>query len=215
MEWRSSFGKLGKALLDLVYPPHCPACKVLLPQGLDAGDFCGECDSRLVPVEPPFCEMCAEPFPGEISGPFRCPNCSGRTVAFDFTVCLWLSRGPVREVIHRLKYNGIPAMRLPLARLMLPAFQDPRLAGHDWLLVPVPLHPRKRRERRFNQSAELARMITRLGGPPVREVLRRTRYTSSQAGQDREARLQNLRGAFFGKSPLPFLDSGAGGPAHR
>jgi ComF family protein len=102
----------------------------------------------------------------------------------------------VREVIHRLKYNRIAAMRLPLAKLTLPALADKRLAGADWLMVPVPLHPRKLRERRFNQSAELARMLTRLGGTPFHEALRRTRYTSSQAGLVREDRLKNLRGAF-------------------
>jgi ComF family protein len=79
---------------------------------------------------------------------------------------------------------------------MLPALADARLAGADWLMVPVPLHPRKLRERRFNQSAELARTLTRLSGTPFHEALRRTRYTSSQAGLDREDRLKNLRGAF-------------------
>ena len=196
MGWSLSAKKWGQALLDLVYPLRCPACQATLPQGVVPGGFCKTCEEEFQPIEPPFCGLCAEPFPGDIPGGFICPNCSGRKVAFEFTVCLWLSRGPVREVIHRLKYNRVAAMRLPLAKLMLPALADTRLAGADWLMVPVPLHPQKLRERRFNQSAELARMLTRLSGTPFREALRRTRYTSSQAGLDREDRLKNLSGAF-------------------
>ena len=63
-------------------------------------------------------------------------------------------------------------------------------------MVPVPLHARKQRERRFNQSVELARTLAKLTGLPWREALRRTRYTKSQAGLDRDDRLQNLHGAF-------------------
>jgi competence protein ComFC len=196
MGWNLSSGKWGRTLLDLVYPLRCPACMLTLPEGAAPGTFCRTCEEELQPIEPPFCGLCAEPFPGEIPGDFLCPNCSGRKVAFEFTVCRWLSRGPVREVIHRLKYNHVAAMRLPLAKLTLPALSDARLAGAEWVMVPVPLHPRRLRERRFNQSAELARMLMRLSGTPFREILRRTRYTHSQAGLDRKDRLKNLSGAF-------------------
>ncbi|HEX2749784.1 MAG TPA: ComF family protein [Verrucomicrobiales bacterium] len=196
MNWRLSAKQWTRALLDLVYPLRCPACTATLPEGAEPGAFCAACEQELQPIEPPFCERCAEPFQGEFSGLFTCPNCSGRKVAFEFAVCLWLSRGPVREVVHRLKYGRIASMRLPLARLMLPALNDARLAGGDWLMVPVPLHSRKLRERRFNQSAEIARTLHRLSGTPFHEALRRTRYTSSQAALDRDERLQNLRGAF-------------------
>src|SRR5689334_8464919 len=99
---RSSLISYAKSILDLVYPPRCPACMVTLAPEREPGDFCPACEEELHPIEPPFCAICAEPFPGEIPGEFVCPNCSGRKVAFEFTVCRWLSRGPVREVIHRL-----------------------------------------------------------------------------------------------------------------
>jgi ComF family protein len=167
-----------------------------MPAEAVQGTFCAACEEEFRPIEAPFCSICAEPFAGEISGEFTCPNCSGRRQAFSFAVCRWLSRGPVREAIHRLKYEQAPAMRLPLARLMLPALNDARLAGVPWILVPVPLHPRKHRERRYNQSAELARTLARLSGRPWLDGLRRIRYTDSQAGLDRDGRLRNLQGAF-------------------
>ncbi len=181
---------------DLMWPLRCPACRAGMSREAEPGDFCPSCGDSLCPIEPPFCQGCAEPFPGDIPGDFTCPNCQGKRQAYDFAVCRWLSRGPVREAIHRLKYSHAAAMRLPLARLMLPALNDARLAGSDWLLVPVPLHPRKHRERRYNQSAELARTLARLSGWPWRDALRRIRYTVSQAGLDRDDRLKNLRGAF-------------------
>ena len=183
-------------MLDLLWPLRCPACSACLAPGAEAGDFCKRCEEERCPINAPFCQICAEPFPGEIPGDFTCPNCGGRRQAYDFAVCPWLSRGPVREVIHRLKYHRAPAMRLPLARLMLPALEDARLAGSTWLLVPVPLHPRKQRERSYNQSVELALTLARLSGWPWHHALRRIRYTVSQAGLDREDRLRNLRGAF-------------------
>ena len=192
VQWR----KWGRTVLDLVYPLRCPGCRAALPAGADLGEFCLGCDEQVRGIEPPFCHVCSEPFPGDIPGEFTCPNCAGRRQAFDFSVCRWLSRGPVREAIHRLKYEREPSLRLPLAKLMMPALQDVRLADSAWLMVPVPLHPRKKRERQYNQSAELARTLSRLTGVPWCDALRRVRYTHSQAGLDREGRLKNLKGAF-------------------
>ncbi len=186
----------GRACMDLLYPFCCAGCAGWLPDGSEKGDFCAVCQENMVPVEAPFCQVCAEPFQGNMTGDFTCPNCSGRAQAYEFAVCRWLSRGPVREAIHRLKYHQVRPVRLALARLMAGAFDDPRLAGIPWLLVPVPLHPRKQRLRTFNQSREIALSLSKLTGMELRPVLRRIRWTNSQAGLDREGRLRNLQGAF-------------------
>jgi competence protein ComFC len=182
--------------MDLLYPFCCPGCSGWLAPQSTNGEFCAVCQENMVPVTAPFCQVCAEPFPGDITGDFTCPNCSGRSQAYDFAVSLWLSRGPVREAVHRLKYHRVRPVRLALARLMTCAFEDARLHGVSWLLVPVPLHPRKQRQRTYNQSREIARSLAKLTGREYRNALRRIRWTSSQAGLDREGRLHNLRGAF-------------------
>src|SRR5690349_1972275 len=115
---RSLTKKWKAKVLDALYPLHCPACRNELAEGAAAGDFCAVCTEVMVPVEAPFCQVCAEPFPGDITGDFTCPNCLGRKQAYDFAVCPWLSRGPVREAIHRLKYERFRPARLALARLM-------------------------------------------------------------------------------------------------
>jgi competence protein ComFC len=137
---------------------------------------------------------------------FTCPNCAGRDCGFTFAFSLVQSRGAVREVIHRFKYGRDITLRAPLSRLMRCAFRHPRLHGVPWLLVPVPLHPLKEREREFNQSAELARNLSRLTGLPWLAALRRTRKTDSQAGLSREDRLVNLKGAFALRRPVPDRD---------
>ena len=98
--------------------------------------------------------------------------------------------GSLRDIIHAFKYEGRRSLAAPLAALI-------RDAG-AWKLddaacvVPVPLHPLRRLQRGFNQSADLARHL----GPPVVHALWRTRLTAPQAGLDAAARRRNVRGAF-------------------
>jgi competence protein ComFC len=200
---------LPRTALDLLYPPRCAACVARLP-ALPASDFCPSCEDLLEPVIAPACEICSEPFPGQIPHAFACPNCADQTFAFECAISVWHSSGPLREAIHRFKYARSIHLRLPLARKLFDTLSDPRLAEAapsdkspdpsdafpEWLLVPVPLHARRLRERRFNQSAELARTLSKLSGLPCQDLLRRTRYTTAQAALSRKERLKNLAGAF-------------------
>ncbi len=185
-------------VLDFIYPPACPACQVGLPRGIPLGTFCDLCHPAIVPLTRPFCQTCAEPYQGNIQGDFSCPNCHDVAFAFDFVAAAGLSRGPLRETIHQYKYQQRLALRWPLAQLMVQTLaRDERLAGLPWLLVPVPLHHRRFRERGYNQSAELAIIISRETGLPYLPALRRIRYTTAQAMLDRRTRRQNLAGAFL------------------
>jgi predicted amidophosphoribosyltransferase len=98
--------------------------------------------------------------------------------------------GALRAIVHALKYEGRRSLAQPLARLMRVRGAD-MLTGADWA-VPVPLHPSRRRERGFNQAADLARHV----GVPVRLALRRTRATQMQTGLPAAQRHRNVRGAF-------------------
>ena len=90
---------------------------------------------------------------------------------------------------------------------------EPRLAAEpNWLLIPVPLHPRRLREREFNQALELSRALARRTGLAVADLLRRTRYTTGQASLDRASRLANLRKAFALKCPAPWRPPVEGRP---
>jgi ComF family protein len=107
-----------------------------------------------------------------------------------------LSRGPVRDLIHHLKYRRAAWAARPLAELACEGWPDPRIGSPPALVVPVPLHPLRLRERGYNQAALLATEVGKRTGLPVREPLRRLRATQSQTGFDRKERMRNLRGAF-------------------
>jgi len=108
----------------------------------------------------------------------------------DRAQAIGLYDGPLRSIIHSLKYEGRRSLATPLSALMRDRCRS-ILDGAD-LVVPVPLHPSRRRERGFNQALDLARGL----GLPVSRALRRTRATDSQTGLPAAERHQNMRGAF-------------------
>lgn len=200
---RNIAGSVGEALLGLLYPRVCAGCEGPLGGGEQGGEIpvCSTCRDRLERITPPFCERCGEAFDGETVETFRCSNCADRDFHFDYAVAGHRAHTLVRELLHRFKYGKQIHLCECLRALMEPALDDPRLAAiaqrqDGWLLVPVPLHRRRKRERGFNQAAELCRALARRRRWKVAEALRRTRYTAMQARLDRAGRLENLSGAF-------------------
>ena len=182
------------AALALLYPPHCAACGAETAAGVHLCAGCGEKARR---IEAPFCRVCSQPFDGAITAEFTCQNCAERTLHFDCAVAPFLSRGVVREFIHRFKYDREFSLRLPLAEWAAEGLADERLRARPFdAFVPVPLHHARFREREFNQAGELARLLSRRTGVPLLNALRRIRYTSTQTVLDRHERMENLRNAF-------------------
>lgn len=146
-----------------------------------------------MPLTPPLCERCGDPLPTwrSISLPLAlCPRCRRTSRRVDRARAVGAYDGALRAIIHAMKYEGRRSLARPLAELM-------RVCGADALegaecLVPVPLHPSRRRERGFNQAADLARHLNL----PVRHALRRLRATASQTGLPAAQRHRNVRGAF-------------------
>jgi len=186
--------RLFGAVPDLLFPLHCPACDALVDG--DAPQLCRSCRADLMAIAEPFCKMCGEPFEGVVSSSFRCGNCAYRKFHFDFAIAGFRSIGPMRELVHAFKYSRRLALRQELGQLLLRGFEDQRIDPSDGgMLVPVPLHSRKRRERGFNQAEEVARVAAKQLGLPVVDALRRLRYTDTQAHMHRNQRLHNIRGA--------------------
>jgi ComF family protein len=108
--------------------------------------------------------------------------------------------GRLRTAIHRLKYQSDGPLAKPLAMLMSEALaRDARWVADDGeppLLLPVPLHPSKKRMRGYNQSELLARELAKITGWKVEQRLARVKVTRSQVGLDAEERVENVRDAF-------------------
>jgi competence protein ComFC len=182
------------AFLTLLYPPHCAICGVDLERGQHLCPACNETARR---IQPPFCKTCSQPFDGAIEQEFSCSNCAQRRFHFECAVACYRSRGIVRDLLHRFKYQGEFYLRHPLSEWLADGLADSRLASEKFdCLVPVPLHPVRERERQFNQAEELAKIVGRGTGTPVLDCLKRIRRTPTQTRFDRAERMENLRNAF-------------------
>lgn len=206
--WRRWAG----ALLDLVFPPFCPVCRVRLDE--DRRDpLCGACWARMPRIGPPWCRCCGRPLAGlplptasasagaEGPGP-RCGACRRRPPVYAYARAAVRYEDLAREALHAFKFGGHRALAAPLGDLLIEAVEGRLPAGLPDLLVPVPLHPRRERERGFNQSQLLARRVGRAWGRPVRDdVLVRAVATPSQTTLDGAARRANVRRAFRLRRP--------------
>jgi len=165
---------------------------------VDPGIVCPTCVSSAKRIEPPFCRQCASPFTGTVSGEtFVCGHCQGSRFNFSRAVCACRAEGVVRDCILRFKYNREMFFGPHLVNWLVIAAQR----WIDWrevdAIVPVPLHPRKQRQREFNQAEYLAAGLTKVVNVPVlKRNLRRVKDTPTQTKLDAEARMKNLRDAF-------------------
>jgi ComF family protein len=105
----------------------------------------------------------------------------------------------LQEAIHQLKYANLSAVARPLGETLADFWQGNPLPAD--LLVPVPLHPRRERERGYNQASLLAKALGEAIGLPVLEhAMVRVRETRPQVGLNSEERRENVRGAFHCES---------------
>ncbi len=169
-----------------------PAMPCLLCGTLCSGaGLCGPCRDELVP-NGPACRHCALPLP--LDGGL-CGRCLKRPFPLDHCLALLRFQPPLSELVHRLKFR----QQLAVARLlggMLAAPLEP-LVQRPELIVPIPLHPLRLRERGYNQALELARPLARhLGIALAARLCRRVRATAAQTELDLAQRRRNLRQAF-------------------
>jgi ComF family protein len=181
-----------RALSSLFYPPLCVVCS----SNVDEREYlCEGCRSRAPRIISPFCAKCSEPFSGAITQTFSCANCAHRILHFDAAVAAYRSRGFVRKLVHDFKYGRQRHLRYPLAAWLGETMSDPRLRGRRFDLI-VPVHSARERERGFNQATLLAELLSGRIAVPLRHVLERIRYTTTQTAYDRAERMENLHNAF-------------------
>lgn len=188
--------RMASASLDLLFPPRCVGCD-------KEGQFlCSPCRASLPLLLPPYCLRCAQPI---LYGD-TCQRCLVSPLAIDGIRAPLLMEGAVREAIHRLKYYNLRALA-PLLGALLADFLSSQPVPVA-LLVPVPLHRRRERQRGYNQAYLLAQEAgKRLGLPVMPRALSRLKDTPPQArSSGAEERRANVRGAF--RCTRPYLVEG-------
>jgi ComF family protein len=184
------------AALAFFYPEVCQLCGE--ERASRAEGYVGpRCMGAVEWVKAPYCQRCGMPFSGEITGEFECDACRGAHWYFASAQAAVIARGVAMEMVHRYKYQRALWFEPALAGL-LTARAVPWMKGQGCdLIVPVPLHPVKEREREFNQAERLARRLSECAQIPMNErVLRRVKYTGTQTLLTRAKRAENMRHAF-------------------
>ncbi|WP_083255837.1 ComF family protein [Methylobrevis pamukkalensis] len=183
---------LVSGLVDMALPPSCPLCRSLTAS---VGGLCPACWGQIRFIERPYCERLGTPFPYDLgAGALSAPAIADPPV-FDRLRAVAIFDGGARDLVHDLKYRDRTDLAPMMGGLMARAGRD-LLADAD-VIVPVPLHPFRLWQRRFNQAALLGAEIGRAAGVAVLpDGLRRVRRTRRQVGLERRERLDNMRGAF-------------------
>ncbi len=193
--------EFGHALLCGLYPRRCCACLDEIDEGRRCG-LCPLCEAALLPTGAGRCPVCGRPRPGL---PLRfvgepCRTCAAAPPPFDRAIAPYQHGGPLALALSRFKYDDKPAAAKPLGQLLARAARGFLRSGAlrlPDLVLPVPLHKKRLRQRGYNQSALLAREVCRTLNLPVSlDALARIRDTPSQVRQgSRTARSRNLEGA--------------------
>ncbi|MDD2899637.1 MAG: ComF family protein [Desulfuromonadaceae bacterium] len=183
------------ALCDVILPPICHICRNFIP---NAGTLhiCPDCHDRLPCAASPLCPTCGIPFAGA-GADHRCGACLTHPPHFDSARAPFLYEGTIRDLIHAFKYDRRTHLRRPLALLILEGLGEALIEQRLDLIIPVPLHRSRLRQRSFNQAALIGNLLSRrLSLPIMPDTLFRNRPTEPQINLPAAERRQNVKGAF-------------------
>jgi ComF family protein len=185
-------GKAGNGLLDFIYPPICVHCSTPI---IKADSLCAKCWQELIPISEPLCPVLGLPFAVSLGANVLSAQAIANPPEFDRARSAFIYNDITHSVISKLKYGDRPEMAKFCAAIMAGAFAE--ILTGDPILVPVPLHPKRQRQRRYNQSTQLAKELGLLKGIKVAPMLvARVRETKQQVGLSAKMREKNVAGAF-------------------
>ena len=188
---------IWRELLHILYPVRCPICDrpVHTDFGCHVYPICDTCKGRVEYVKEPACKRCGKPITDE-RGEF-CGDCLRKRHAFTQGKALWVYRGCVKQSIYRLKYSNRREYGLAYAQELARIYGGwIRRKGID-MIIPIPLHKKRRRQRGYNQAEIIAKELGRLLKLPVYgKLLVRNVYTRPQKELNDKERKNNLKKAF-------------------
>lgn len=189
--------------LDILLPRACAHCREDLSRA--SGPLCRTCAGALPPPPEPACVRCA----GRRDGPSPfCADCAGRRFACRLIRAACAHRGPAASLVHAFKFRGSKPAAKAAGRVMAAALTlHPELSGFD-ALAAVPVHPRRERERGYNQAELIAREIAAATGLPLLDAVERARAAAPSWKLGRGERRAELAGAFAPRAGAAALVAG-------
>jgi len=188
-------------IADVIFPPRCITCGVILEEHGPL-PFCRQCTDGIRFIRSPICPRCGIPFPPAEGEDHLCGECLVTERPFAVARAVGLYEDTLLTAIHLFKYRG----RIGIGKVMGSIMAD--FAGGIWdmkvfsVIMPVPLHKKRLRERGFNQAVILSSRIAKRFALPLDFLtLRREVFTEPQVGLGHEERSVNVRGAFTVRKP--------------
>lgn len=187
--------KSSRFLLDIIFPPRCVGCETTNAW------LCASCLAQIAFITQPICEHCGT----VLADPLKpsCRQCEHNPLQYidGIRSAAYFENNPIRPAIHFLKYRNHKAVAATLAQILADTCQRHNLQVD--IIVPVPLHLSRLRERGYNQCELLARELgARLNLPVDAHTLQRARATQSQMTLGAAERHQNVTGAFSCRSNI-------------
>lgn len=194
-------------LLDILFPTACSYCSSSIGASV-VPHFCEACCADFDSIAGPVCPRCGTPYDSpealRASPDHLCASCRRKPPLFDQALSVAYFEGPLREAIHQFKYRPCRSLGQPLGLWMADRIRT--LAAID-MIMPVPLHVKRLRQRGFNQALLLAHRISvRHGITLFYDNLARVRPTRPQVELTGEERIKNVAGAFALRSPEKIKD---------
>ena len=181
-------------ILKWIYPETFVFCGKVCRQGI-----CESCRKEVFYVGEPCCKKCGKPIRYEEQE--YCHDCQGREVSFEQGRSIWLHKGLVKQSVYQFKYHNKRAYSKVYAREMSRLYGALLQKWNPDVLIPVPLHRKRRRVRGYNQADVLAKEIGRsLNLPVAYNIVKRHRYTNPQKELNKRQRNHNLKDAFCVKN---------------
>ena len=215
---KTCLDRVMAAIREALFPSKCLLCEAFFEppgsrgsQGRVSAEttlaqwLCSDCRVGWEAITSPLCPRCGLPFISDDEADHLCGDCRTRPGAFDRARAVGHYAGSLKALILEFKFHGRVGLAEPLGRLLLDLFQRHWTTEGVDLILPVPLHGRRMRQRGYNQAYLLVRhwarwYEVRYGVPLAcrieRDLLRRVRPTSPQAGLGRRERERNLKMAF-------------------
>lgn len=187
-------------------PPHCPLCNTPLQPKQDGSItvLCPTCSDECQHQPPARCPRCEEPYQSSSFNPHQCSQCLRTPPPFDWIKTAGIYTEVMAQAMNQFKYHGRPTLAKPLAQCILDQLSDEITTYKPDLIVPVPLHRKRLRERGYNQSLLLAQEIGKpLNIKVLPQGMIRTRQTNPQSLLNASKRRKNLHDAFKMNHNLP------------
>lgn len=180
------------AAVDFLYPSCCAVCGRLIES--PSGVLCPVCADTIQPLTAPYCERCSSPLSHIMES---CDVCAGRTFHFTSARTATVFDESIQRMIHLLKYRRRRYIGHYLGEMLGKTVVQASWFAHIDILIPMPLHRTRMRERGYNQSEYVAQGVSAVTQRPVHtRLVERTRPTRSQTTLTPEERKTNVHGAF-------------------